>query len=101
MVIDTFSGDKINRFLQTLDQHEENLSIKSFALYTSDEELKRRLETRKSGEFRDYPVSKLLNDDVLKWKPDGEFQIDTTGRSPDQIAEMIHSQINAEPLTNR
>ena len=101
MVIDTFSGDKINRFLQTLNQHEENLSIKSFALYTSDEELKRRLEQRRSGDFRDYPISKLLNDDVLRWKPEGECQFDTTGRSPDQIAEMIHAQINEEPLTKR
>ncbi len=93
IVIDTFSGDKINRYLETLYQHDENLSIKIFGLFTTDEELKRRLDLRISPEFKDFPICKRLNDDVLKWKHDKEFQVDTTGLSPIQTAKMIFNQI--------
>ncbi|MCX6198654.1 MAG: hypothetical protein NTY88_05470 [Bacteroidetes bacterium] len=94
IVIDTFSGDKINRYLETLNQHDENLSIKIFGLYTTDEELKRRLDLRTSPEFKDFPICKRLNDDVLKWKHDNEFQIDTTGLSSTQTAEKIFVEID-------
>lgn len=92
IVIDTFSGDKINRYLDTLYQHDENLSIKIFGLYTTDEELKRRLDLRTGAEFKDFPICKRLNDDVLKWKHDNEFQINTTGLSSAQTAEKIFGQ---------
>lgn len=92
IVIDTFSGDKINRYLETLYQHDENLSIKIFGLFTTDEELKRRLDLRTSAEFKDFPICKRLNDDVLKWKHENEFQIDTTGLSSTLTAEKIFGQ---------
>ncbi|MDI9340257.1 MAG: AAA family ATPase [Sediminibacterium sp.] len=101
IVIDTFSGDKINRYLETLYQHDEKLSVKIIGLYTSDEELKRRLDLRTSAEFKDFPICKRLNDDVLKWKPDSEYQIDTTGLLPKQTAEKIYGQINAEQYASR
>ncbi len=101
IVIDTFSGDKINRYLETLYQHDEKLSVKIIGLYTSDEELKRRLDLRTSAEFKDFPICKRLNDDILKWKPDSEYQIDTTGLLPKQTAEKIYGQINAEQYASR
>lgn len=101
IVIDTFSGDKINRYLETLYQHDENLSIKIIGLYTTDEELKRRLDLRTSAEFKDFPICKRLNDDVLKWKHDSEFQINTTGLSPTQTAEKIYGHIKSEQYASR
>ena len=101
IVIDTFSGDKINRYLETLYRHDENLSIKIFGLYTTDEELKRRLDLRTSPEFKDFPICKRLNDDVLKWKHNSEFQVDTTGLSPAQTAERIYGHINSEQYASR
>lgn len=101
IVIDTFSGDKINRYLETLYLHEEKLSIKIIGLYTTDEELKRRLDLRKHPEFKDYSICKRLNDDVLKWKHNRELQIDTTGLSPRQTAEKIHGQVNTEQNASR
>lgn len=92
LVIDTFSGDKINRYLDTLYQHNENLSIKIFGLYTTKEELKRRLNLRTSPEFKDFPICKRLNDDVLKWRHENEFQIDTTGLTSSQTAEKLFGQ---------
>lgn len=101
IVIDTFSGDKINRYLETLNQHDKNLSIKIFGLYTTDEELKRRLDLRTNAEFKDFSICKRLNDDVLKWKHDNEFQIDTTGLSSIQTAEKMYGQINTEQYASR
>lgn len=99
IVIDTFSGDKINRYLETLYLQRENLQIKIFGLYTTENELKRRLDLRASSEFKDFPICKKLNDDVLKWKPNNEFQIDTTGLTPTQTAEKVYRHINTEKYT--
>ncbi len=101
IIIDTFSGDKINRFLETLYQNHKRLNIRIFGLYTTDEELKRRLDLRKHPEFKDFSICKRLNDDVLKWKHESEFQVDTTGVTPSQTAEKIYGQINTEQYANR
>lgn len=94
IVVDTFSGDKINKYLGTLYQLNKDLSIKIFGLFTTDDELKRRLELRSKGEFRDFAICKKLNDDTLKIKYDSEFQIDTTGLLPVQMAEIIYERLN-------
>lgn len=103
IVVDTFSGDKINRYLDTLHELDKNLSVKIFGLYVTDEELKRRLELRLNGEFRDFGICKKLNDDVLQIKYKSEFQIDTTGRLPKQTAEIIYGRIVAKikPAANK
>jgi len=101
IVIDTFSGDKINKYLDTLCQLDKDLSIKMFGLFTTDEELKRRLDLRTNAEFKDFPICKRLNDDVIKWKHESEFQVDTTGLSPTQTAEKIYGQINSEKYASR
>jgi hypothetical protein len=101
IVIDTFSGDKINKYLETLYELDKDLSIKIFGLFTTDEELKRRLDLRTNPEFKDFPICKRLNDDVIKWKHKSEFQVDTTGLSPTQTAEKIYGQINSEKNASR
>lgn len=93
IVVDTFSGDKINKYLEILYQLDKNLSIKIFGLFTTDDELKRRLELRSDEEFKDFGICKQLNDDVIKIKYDTEFQIDTTGLLPTQTAEIIYEHI--------
>ncbi|HEY9206031.1 MAG TPA: AAA family ATPase [Candidatus Methanoperedens sp.] len=93
IVIDTFSGDKILNYLEKLNHLNNNLSVSIFGLYTTEEELKRRIESRNKGEFRDFNVCKKLNDDVQKIKYDGEFQINTTGLSPNETAKIIYNKI--------
>jgi len=95
-VIDTFSGDKINRYLESLYHFDPKLSIKIFGLFTTEDELKRRLEKRLNGEFKDFLICKKLNDDVLKWKHDSELQFDTTGFLPSQSAEKLYKMIDTE-----
>lgn len=96
IVIDTFSGDKINQYLDTLHSLNNELSIKLFGLFTTDAELKRRLEIRTINEFKDFAICKKLNDDVLSFKHNTEHQIDTTGLLPQQTAEKIYRQINSQ-----
>jgi predicted kinase len=93
IVVDTFSGDKINKYLDTLYQLKKDLSIKIFGLFTTGDELRKRLELRKNEEFRDFGICKRLNDDVIKFRCNTEFQIDTTGLSATQTAEIIHGRI--------
>lgn len=93
IVIDTFSGDKINRFLETLYEQNKKLSIAIFGLYTTDNELKRRLELRSNEKFKDFAICQKLNSDVQKWKHKDELQIDTTGLLPKQTAEKIYKLI--------
>ncbi len=93
IVVDTFSGDKINKYLESLYQLDNRLSIKIFGLFTTDDELRKRIELRSNDEFRDFGICKKLNDDVLKIKYESEYQIDTTGLLPMQTAEIIYGHL--------
>ena len=98
IVVDTFSGDKILKYLADLKELNADLAIKIFGLYTTDEELKRRVDLRGPEEFRDLNICIRLNGDVLKFKHADEFQINTTGLFPDQTAKAISAQISQVTL---
>ena len=93
IIVDTFSGDKINKYLEELRQLIPELSIKIFGLHASEEELIKRIESRESWEFRDVNICLRLNGDVLKFKHDSEYQINTTGLLPLDTAKIIYEQI--------
>jgi hypothetical protein len=101
IVVDTFSGDKINKYLDTLYQLDKALTINIFGLFTTDDELRKRLTFRKNEEFRDFKICKQLNDDVIKFKYDTEFQIDTTKLSATQTAEIIYRETIDERYASR
>ena len=101
IVIDTFSGDKINKYLETLYQLDKGFLIKLFGLFTSDEELNKRLELRTEEQFRDFSVCKKINADVIGFKHNIEFQIDTTGLLPTETAEIIYEQTMADLYDSR
>lgn len=94
IVVDTFSNGKIVNYLNKLRHLDSNLSIRVVGLYTSDEELRRRIQARKSTEFRDYPICQQQNDDVRKNRYSGERQVDTTGLSPEDTAKAIYCHLN-------
>jgi hypothetical protein len=93
IVVDTFSGNKLDSYLEELLKLNNNLSIKIIGLYTSIEELEKRVALRSEDEFNDLEICKKLNLDILKFKHPEEFQIDTTGISPDETAELIFDHI--------
>jgi adenylate kinase family enzyme len=93
IVVDTFSGDKINKYLEDLRQLNSKLSIKIFGLHVSENELIKRIESRENYEFRDVNICIRLNSDVLKFKHKSEYQINTTGLLPLDTAKIIYDQI--------
>lgn len=94
ILIDTFSGDKLTDYLKHLHQLDKDLSVRIFGLYTTEEELLRRIESRSKGEFRKYDICKRLNDEVKSHKYDGEYQIDTSGLTAKETAEMVFRQLS-------
>ena len=94
IVVDTFSSDKIVKYLDNLNQLDKDLSIHVFGLYTTEEELKRRIQSRKKGEFRKYDICQRLNEEVMKKKYVGEYQIDTTGLLAKETAKIIYDNLN-------
>jgi hypothetical protein len=90
IVIDTFSGNKLNKYLNKLYDLDKGLRIKIFGLFTTDDELKRRIELRATGQFRDLAICQKLNNAVVEMKYDSENQINTTGLSSSQTAEKIY-----------
>ena len=93
ILVDTFSGDKIIRFLEIVESQIESSEIRIFGLYTSDEELRHRLDLRDENEFRDFVICQRLNGDLQKWKSSNEVQIDTTGLVASETAERIISYL--------
>jgi energy-coupling factor transporter ATP-binding protein EcfA2 len=89
IVVDTFSGDKIQNFINLLYNTDADFSIKIFSLYLSSFELKRRLENRPADKFRNFEISKKINDDTLKFHDDGEILIDTTYLNVNETANII------------
>jgi broad-specificity NMP kinase len=93
IVVDTFSGNKINAFLNTLYQTKIDLSVKIFGLHVTDEELEHRLELRPNDKFKDFAICKKINDDILEIKDENEILIDTTGQTAMETAAKIYMRI--------
>lgn len=94
IVVDTFSGDKLDKYLDDLRGLNGGFNIRSFALVTDAEELKRRLDDRPPDEFKDLEISLKLNAQVLRHLHPGEEVIDTTRSSPSETANEIFGRIS-------
>jgi hypothetical protein len=100
IVVDTFSGDKLNRYRNDLCNLHDGLAIRSFALVTDASELIERLERRPQDEFRDSVISLKLNSQVVKFLHSTEELVDTTHSSPMKTAEEIFWRLQ-EPLPSQ
>ena len=89
IIIDTFSCGKIKGFTDILYKSCINLSVKIFSLHVKDDELKKRLKSRKDDKFKDFLLSKEVNDDIIKLKTEDEIIIDTTGKTAKDTADEI------------
>ncbi len=92
IVVDTFSGDKVLRFVGILRNRNPSRRIRSFALYASEEVLRNRLMKRPANEFSDFEISRTINADVLNISMLGERLINTTELSPEQVAQTIFQE---------
>ena len=97
IVVDTFSGDKLTRFLEELQSLDDSLNIRPFALVTALDVLRSRIENRGADQFRDVEVCQKLNADVLRFLHPLEQVIDNTALTPEQTADVIRQQAGELP----
>lgn len=89
IVIDTFSGDKVDGFLERLEELSPALAVRLFALHVPEEVLAKRLASRPDGLFKDFAIAKKLNADVLKIRRPEEIQIVGAALTPaEQSAKL-------------
>ncbi len=89
IVVDTFSGDKLGRYLTDICCLGGGLVVRAFALITDEDELKRRLEGRPPEGFKDFEISKKLNYETVKHLCPTEELIDTTRSTPEEAAQKM------------
>lgn len=94
IVVDTFSGDKLNAYFEKLNHLNQNLRIAIFGLYTTNDEIRKRLELRSDDKFKDFMICSKLNSDTIKYKHIKEIQIETTHLLPEETAKIIYNILN-------
>lgn len=92
IVVDTFSGNKLTKFLAELQSLEDNLNVITFALVTDPEVLKARIENRPPNQFKNFEICQKLNSDVIKHIHPTEQLVDNTVLAPEETADLILGQ---------
>jgi broad-specificity NMP kinase len=87
IIVDTFNPSKLKFFCEKF----QNNNFVVISLYANNEVLENRLTNREKG-FKDFEMSKILNDEVEKYRHEKEIFIDTSNLTKEQVAEkLIHS----------
>lgn len=89
IVVDTFSGDKLTKFLADIYALDNMLNVRSFALVTAPHVLSVRVENRPDDQFKDIGICQKLNTDVMKRLLPVEQLIDNTELTPEETAGKI------------
>jgi chloramphenicol 3-O-phosphotransferase len=89
VLIDTFSGDKLRQFLSTLRDNSPEVYPFVAGLYASDDVLRRRIENREPGGFRDLEVSSRINREVVADESSIDILIDTSLLTPEDVASAV------------
>jgi tRNA A37 N6-isopentenylltransferase MiaA len=101
IVIDTFSGNKIIDYLERLNNMKKDWKISIFSLYVTESELKKRLDLR-TDKFKDFDISKKINNDTIEFKLENEIQIDTTELTAKETSKLIYDYLeNRTPGGNK
>lgn len=101
IVIDTFSGNKIIDFIERLSNIKKDWKISIFGLYVTESEIKKRLDLR-TDKFKDFEISKKINNDTLKFKLENEIQIDTTELTAKETSKLIYDYLeNRKPVGDK
>jgi broad-specificity NMP kinase len=94
IVVDTFSGDKVKKFIEDLKLLKSDIKIKIIGLYVDDTTLAKRLQDRPKGLFKNFEISKKINQDTINLKQSDEIQLDTSNFEPDEIAKKVYFILN-------
>ena len=93
IIVDTFSGDKLDSYYEKLRALNNKWSISIFGLFSDETTIKKRLEMRSTDKFKDFSIAKKINEDILKFKHDKEFQIDTSNLESKDTAKIIYDRL--------
>jgi hypothetical protein len=93
LVVDTFSGNKIERFLEILRGLQPARTVRIFALHAAEDVLRQRLVERPADGFKDFDISRRLNSDVLSARDPRERLVDSSRLEPAEIARMIYEDL--------
>lgn len=89
IVVDTFSGDKLGRFVKDLETTHLGARVRAFSLAPSNLALRARVESRPDGGFKDVRVCEKLNSDVARRLLPGELLIDNSDLTPEESVDVI------------
>lgn len=84
VVIDTFNPSKLKFFSEKF----LDLNFIVISLYASNEVLEDRLKNREKG-FNDWDMTKILNDEVEKYRHPKETMIDTSELNKEQVVSKF------------
>lgn len=101
IVVDTFSGDKLNSFFDKLKTFNQNWKISIYGLIVTHFELRKRLDNRSEDKFKDFKICRKLNDDTVKFKHKDEMQIDTTGLTAEETSKLIYENLRTINTCNQ
>ena len=91
ILIDTFSGDKLDGFIGEIRETLPKERIVVAALHASDTVLRQRVLGREASGFRDLEICAAINEQVARGQRPSETLIDTSSLSPIQVADAIRA----------
>lgn len=97
IVVDTFSGDKVDAFLASIADSLSPAGYKLLGLTAREDVLRTRLEARLDGAFRDIAIALKLNKDVAKVARPEELSIDTASLSLPDILALLNVPSGGRP----
>lgn len=93
IIVDTFSGDKLHKFIDDVRSHSPDAELNLFGLFVNHKVLAERLNERDATMFKDFSISDVINNETVKNKHPIETQFDTTASSSLSIAQRIYKII--------
>ncbi|MBX3316382.1 MAG: AAA family ATPase [Phycisphaeraceae bacterium] len=98
ILVDTFSGDKIDGFLATFREESPQSRVFVAVLHASDEVLRQRITDRDGDAFRDIPIAMRINHESIVGAQPFETLIDTTSLVPTGVADAILNAIQTHQI---
>lgn len=89
ILIDTFSGDKLDGFLAEIRATLPEERVVVAALHATEAVLRERVSGREVAGFRDLEICTAINSEVAQGQRDAETLIDTSTLSPPEVADAI------------
>jgi hypothetical protein len=89
ILIDTFSGDKVNGFLSAFRSQRPQSRVFVGVLHASDDVLRQRILSREADGFRDVSIAMQMNLESVRDVTPFETLFDTTNLLPVDVARAI------------